>query len=110
MLRGIDVGDIKGSMKEAALLQALDYEEAIAHVRTLIGFKGAKLDNTDPEAVENFNKLLGIYDNLRNPETEKEREEAVAKASEDINKLMDLDLSKLKIGGNATHKGIKKIL
>ncbi len=109
MLRGIDVGGIKGSIKEAALLQTLEYEEAIQHIRTVIGFKGARLDNSDQESVQGFNKLLRIYDDLRNPSTSQGREEAVEKASDDLSKLMDLDLSNLKFG-NAKHKGIKKIL
>jgi len=110
MLRGIDVGDIKGSMTEAALLQTLEYEEAVDHLRTLIGFKGAKLDNSDAESVEGFNKLLQIYDDLRDPSATGDRDKAVAKASDDLDKLMDLDLTKLNIGNKAEHKGIKKII
>lgn len=115
MLRGIPVGDIKGSLQEAALLQALEYEETLNHIRTLIGFKGAKLDNGDPSSVQDFNKLLKLYDEIRNPHTVEEREQAVKKASKQLEELSSFSLKGIKLkkgpkGEIAEHKHIKKIV
>jgi hypothetical protein len=100
MLRGIDVGGILNTLKESVLLKGLQYEEELEHLRTLILFKGAKLDNSNKEEVKKFNELLNTYNSIRNPQSIEDKKQILKNKQKELNNLKNLDFSKMKLMKN----------
>lgn len=104
MLRGIEVGDILNTPKEAVLLKGLQYEEKLENLRTMLIFKSVTSDLSDTASVNNLNQLLKLYQEAMDPNIVFEREKAVMSKSDKLKELATLDLSKLKyskkVGGD----------
>lgn len=90
--RGIDTKSL-GSLREAVLLQELQRQEELEHLRFMLLMKAPALDTKDQNSVDEMNKLLDKYYDLMYPQREKlTKPEAVAKRQ----KLLDDFTLKLK--------------
>jgi hypothetical protein len=94
----VEVGEILDSPRELALLKMIQHEDNLENLKTLIVYKGAKLNNSNHEEVQAFNALLRKFDEVRMPWILKEREDFVEKKRKELESLSNLDLSKLKFG------------
>lgn len=86
------------------LIKALQYEEIVEHLRTLLTYKAVSLVDGDEVQFNDFNKIVAQYNEFRDPSKIKDRDESVVSVKQQLDALTNLDLSKIKVKSSGKKK------